>query len=138
MKPSTAAIRANLTTRPITLRTTKTTTARMRATKISSVRMDLIRDFGDVGGHLGIANVHRAIVQLVERRLAGAALRALLAGGLGRSRGLLFGFLGFAHGQGNASGDKLCRAALQALHSAAGRQSLYWALVSWVRRSQRH
>jgi len=39
MKPATAAIRANLTIRPISLRTTKTITATISAMTNSSVRM---------------------------------------------------------------------------------------------------
>jgi hypothetical protein len=85
--------------------------------------MDLIRDLGHFRSYVGVAGIYRAIADRVDRCFAAAALRTLLAGGLGRSRGLLFGFLGVAHGQGNASGDKLCRG-MQALHSAAGRESL--------------
>src|SRR6185437_5699837 len=108
---------------PITLRTTKTTTARMRAAVISSVRMDLIRDFGDVGGHPRIANLYRAIARLVGRRLAETAPRVLPAGGLGRRPLFPVGVPGVPHGQGNASRRKLCRG-MQALQSAAGRVSL--------------
>src|SRR5579863_929473 len=122
-KPSTAAIRANFTTRPITLRTTKTTTARMSATITSSARMDLIRDLGDFLSHLGVTGIHRAVTH-VGGCLAGTAHNnigdPLLAGGLGWSLGLFFVLPGIAHGQGNASGGKLCRG-MQALHSAIGR-----------------
>jgi hypothetical protein len=85
--------------------------------------MDLICDLGHFRSHFGITGIYRAIADRIGRCFAGAALRTLLAGGLGPSRGLLFGFFGVAHGHGNASGDKLCRG-MQALHSAAGRESL--------------
>src|SRR5690242_19845547 len=66
IKPSTAATRANFTTRPITFRTTKTITATIRPRTISSVRMDLIRDVSDLCRHGRVAAVYRAVADGVR------------------------------------------------------------------------
>src|SRR6185437_8446528 len=83
MKPSTAAIRANFTSKPISLRTTKTTTATINAMTISSVRMDLIRDLGDLLGRWRPRR-HRpacrmAACQCGPGRLPGGRFRPALA-----------------------------------------------------------